>query len=427
MPSSLDSPHASSVLNLLFEMLIRYEQSEDLTIVHQWGVEQLMGLVDATAASLFLADELTGKLTCVYVCGGKDITGVQLERKQGIAGTVFETGVAQITDAASKDKRHDSQFDTASGFTTHNMITAPIISGTVRYGIVQLLNKYPETPVHYQDKGFSDFTKADLTLAEIAARIMALGLYAIQMAHKRAQEQVLRFEISQAIEIQQLMLNPSLSIPNICAKTRPAKQLGGDFFDYLQCGEMIVFCIGDVAGKGTPAALIMSSCIALFRSFKWNGNAISSSLNAFINQLNAFLISLNSDRFVVMSLGSLSLKKRDVELIPCGHSESMVFDFNTHNLDWFDALLPPLGVHPYEQINPPYHFRLLEKQALVLFTDGIVEDAGHAASVSQADIFHMFNTLKYERSAARLLDTFFALLDQHLTSQHDDQTVFIIV
>ena len=105
----------------------------------------------------------------------------------------------------------------------------------------------------------------------------------------------------------------------------------------------------------------------------------------------------------------------------------MVFDFNTRNLDWFDALLPPLGVHPYDQINPPYHFRLMEKQALVLFTDGIVEDVGHAASVSQTDIFHMFCALEYERPATQLLDTFFALLDQHLTSQHDDQTVFIIV
>ena len=74
--------------------------------------------------------------------------------------------------------------------------------------------------------GFSDFTKADLTLAEIAARIMAQGLYAIQMAHKRAQEQVLRFEISQAIEIQQLMLNSHYLFPIYALKPDLQNSLG---------------------------------------------------------------------------------------------------------------------------------------------------------------------------------------------------------
>ena len=59
---------------------------------------------------------------------------------------------------------------------------------------------------------------------------------------------------------------PERSDIDIYASETPAREVGGDLYDYFLRGDRLFFCIGDVSGKGMPAALIMAVVRAMFRS-----------------------------------------------------------------------------------------------------------------------------------------------------------------
>ncbi len=300
------------------------------------------------------------------------------------------------------------------------MITAPIFTSKRSFGVVQLLNKKTGNILE-------DFSAEDLALVAVAAQMMAQGIIAIEMASeiadRLAQEKLIAHEFAQAYEVQKLMLKPVKALQPICAKTLPAKELGGDFYDYFITEDRCFFCIGDVAGKGVPAALVMSCCISLFRSYTWDAGDIK----RFAHQLNTFLLSLNSERFVVITVGVFCLKTRQTHFLNCGHSDVMQFDFAAQNIRWFDAISPPLGIVPLEQTIQPYSFKLAKTEVLVMLTDGIAEKYDMAGLAAHDAIEKLFCSLDYTQDASSLL---MALLDdaaQKQIDQHDDETACVVV
>lgn len=145
----------------------------------------------------------------------------------------------------------------------------------------------------------------------------------------------------------------------------PMKEVGGDLYDFCRKGDVLWFIIGDVSGKGVPAAIFMSATVNLFRSALGH----SSSPKAIMEEMNAVISENNpSLTFVTAFIGCLHVTSGKLQYCNAGHNKPILTK---------SGILPvkanmPLG------FNGDYQFEeqsceIADGEMLVLYTDGVTE------------------------------------------------------
>jgi serine phosphatase RsbU (regulator of sigma subunit) len=131
-------------------------------------------------------------------------------------------------------------------------------------------------------------------------------------------------ELRIAREIQKRMLPhvfPRRREVDIYAMMTPAKEVGGDLYGYALLGDMLYFCVGDVSGKGVPAALYMAEVTRMFRTLvdgKLSPDTIATRLNHALAEDN------DQGMFVTMFIGLLNLKTGHMEYCNAGHNPPLL-------------------------------------------------------------------------------------------------------
>ena len=129
---------------------------------------------------------------------------------------------------------------------------------------------------------------------------------------------------------------------DLYASMTPAKEVGGDLYDYLIIGDNLFFCIGDVSGKGVPASLFMAMARNLFHVLaqqQLSPSEIATRLNATLSEDNKSLM------FVTMFIGVVDLSTGHLEFCNAGHNPPVFFgDGNSE----FIKMIPniPIGLDP---------------------------------------------------------------------------------
>lgn len=132
-----------------------------------------LDVVDAHAGSIILLDPKSGKLVFRYVVGEKaeELTGLQLEPGQGIAGSVFQSGHLRVSEDMTAEKDHFREVGERIHYKTHNMVTVPLKSYQGRcIGVMQVLNK---SDGHFDEH---DVATLDILGAQVAAAVEAARL-----------------------------------------------------------------------------------------------------------------------------------------------------------------------------------------------------------------------------------------------------------
>ncbi len=131
-------------------------------------------------------------------------------------------------------------------------------------------------------------------------------------------------ELRIAREIQKRMLPhvfPKRRDVDLYAMMTPAKEVGGDLYGYALIDDLLYFCVGDVSGKGVPAALYMAEVTRMFRTLV-DGKLMP---NAIANRLNHALAEDNDQgMFVTMFIGLLDLKSGRMEFCNAGHNPPLL-------------------------------------------------------------------------------------------------------
>jgi len=179
-------------------------------------------------------------------------------------------------------------------------------------------------------------------------------------------------ELKRAREIQQMLLPNTLpQIPGaqISGAWQPAREVGGDYFDVIQLDDKRVgICVGDVAGKGITAALLMANLQASFRAFA----SPDSSPKVVCSKLNKFLCANTaSGKFVTFFYAVLDEENRTLTYENAGHSPGMLLRAGgaTESLRGGGSVLGVLPDWQYQD----YEVQLGAGDKLVLTTDGITE------------------------------------------------------
>lgn len=157
---------------------------------------------------------------------------------------------------------------------------------------------------------------------------------------------------------------PERSDVGLYAYINPARDVGGDLYDFFLRDDRLMFCIGDVSGKGIPAALMMAVMRAMFRSEARK----SDSATAIVKTLNHNLsYEYTASYFVTMFVGILDLRTGHLDFCNAGHEPPLV---NGRQLDVKRNL--PIGALP-EWDYEGQETMLQSGDTLFLFTDGLSE------------------------------------------------------
>lgn len=151
------------------------------------------------------------------------------------------------------------------------------------------------------------------------------------------------------------------------AKLIPMREVGGDLYDYFRKGEDLFFIIGDVSGKGVPAAMFMSATVNLFRSAVQrlqSPKAIMEDMNHVLSENNPSLM------FVTAFIGRLHVPTGELLYCNAGHCEPIHLRLTIDRL----PLVPniPLGFDGKFQF-VEQSVLLSKGDSIVLYTDGITE------------------------------------------------------
>jgi len=191
-----------------------------------------------------------------------------------------------------------------------------------------------------------------------------------------AEKELIGCELRVASEIQQSMLpqgHLKREDVEICGCLVPAREVGGDLFDYFISDGRLFFCIGDVSGKGVPAAMVMAVVHTLFRS----ACARESNPARVMLEINRSMCRGNDTAmFVTLFIGVLDLATGGLRYCNAGHDAPFVIG-KDYGLLPVDTNLP-VGVS--EDMEYGVQETLLPQGSrLFLYTDGLTEamDRGH--------------------------------------------------
>jgi sigma-B regulation protein RsbU (phosphoserine phosphatase) len=240
--------------------------------------------------------------------------------------------------------------------------------------------------VEAMQEGVTDFVEKPWTntkLLEILRKQIAFGRERRESARRAAEESQNQkeialllheqeHEIAEARSIQQGFLPkeiPQLPGYEIASAWQSARVVGGDYFDVLPFDqETLGLCIADVAGKGMPAALLMSNLQAAVRGFASPTvppNELCARLNSLLRR------NMASDRFITFFYAQLDGPGRTLRYVNAGHNAPVVMhqDGSHHRLQEGGGVL---GIFPNQSFALGT-FRLEPGDRVVLFTDGVTE------------------------------------------------------
>ena len=245
-------------------------------------------------------------------------------------------------------------------------------------------------------------------------------------ANKERIESELR--IAQAIQMGMLPKSfpafPDRDDIALAAKIVPAKEVGGDLYDFFIENDKLYFIVGDVSGKGIPASLVMAVTCRLFRSiasFHNKPEEIITSLNDSLSDGN------ESNMFCTAFLGILDLKTGHLDYCNAGHNAPLVIGSNGNV-----SAIPvepnlPLGLFsgfPYQG----QETKLEKGTMLYLFTDGVNE--AEDMEMNQFGDDRLVSLLEKNAGVEpkEIVETTFAQVQLHAdgANQSDDITVMCI-
>ncbi len=429
----------AEVLHLYREVNLIYSFSEKLAAllelerVAQLTLQEMRHLIVATDGVIMLLDEQSGVMTSIAAFGEEMTTLEGFERGRGIVGAVAASGVGEIVNDVDSDPRRVTERTALKA-----LICAPLNVGERVIGIIALGSTLPMA-----------YTAAELKLLNTLALQTATAIEnarlferTVQAAEERErllalhQEVVLararlENEMTLAARIQADLFPaslPSIDGLELAARNKPARRCGGDYYDALTVGpsgdERLLLCVADVAGKGLPAALVMSNMQATLRALLGR----TSSLPQLARQANELLYGATSpEKYVTAALAELSPSTGAVRFVGAGHLDNVILraDGSVVTLSSTGA---PLGLLPDGLPYGQSEQTIEPGDCLVLYSDGVT-DAQNAdgEEFGEDRLFHSLRSVAGQ-SALTILDHVFDALDAFVAGalQFDDITVLVV-
>ncbi|MCX6135796.1 MAG: SpoIIE family protein phosphatase [Ignavibacteriales bacterium] len=272
------------------------------------------------------------------------------------------------------------------------------------------------------------YAKADLEFLYSLANLAIISIENARLFRDAIEKQRLEDELAIAREIQQGLLPASIpKIPGfeVSAVNITSLQVGGDYYDVVPIHwEEFILAIGDVSGKGTPAALLMANVQASLRAFAPMGMSLPAA-TARINDLTC--ANTGQDKFITFFWGSLYTKTREFRYVNAGHNPPFLLkaDGSVQRLDIGGIILGLMKtMTPYQEGS----VSLSSGDVIVMFTDGVSEAMnGQEEDFTEERLEQVLRKVRTQ-SPARIIAEIQTALEAHTqdTPQSDDITMLVL-
>lgn len=275
-----------------------------------------------------------------------------------------------------------------------------------------------------------DFQAPDLKLFSTIAEPAAANLENALLHQEMLVQTRIQTEMDLARQVQMRLLpqrTPSIAGIELAAQSRPASHVGGDFYDFVTNNEQILtLMLGDVSGKGMPAALLMAMLRSVLR-----GKALEMTTPAparLLGNTNEYLHHDFSevDMFATLFVGQYDWRCHRLYYANDGHAP-VIYRPVEGPARLLPADAPPLGLLPVN-LAEQYILDFQPGDLLVITSDGFSE-----AEDQQGELFGYDRLLQLideyaAADAAGLIQQIFTTIDQYTgqRSQADDQTLLVL-
>jgi sigma-B regulation protein RsbU (phosphoserine phosphatase) len=257
-------PEANKQLEIVYRMMSAFASSSDIGQTLYEGLDYIREEIGAEAASFFMLQDSGDVLRCDACIGPTDITGLEIPADQGIVGAVTQSDEMRYVRDTAEDSDFTGAVDAKTGFVTKSMICVPVSGNGKRFGALQLINRLDGAL----------FSADDAALVSVYGKSAALALANSQMTKRMVEADNFQRDLRMASRVQESLF-PNADFDFIHGVNIPKKGVSGDLYDYVSRDGQTYFCMADVSGKGTDAALVMAKTHSLFRSLSRNMPAVN--------------------------------------------------------------------------------------------------------------------------------------------------------
>jgi sigma-B regulation protein RsbU (phosphoserine phosphatase) len=275
-----------------------------------------------------------------------------------------------------------------------------------------------------------EFSASDLKLGNSIAHYTGTQIENILLIRSNIEMARSETEIELAQQIQKSLLPkgaPVISDLDFNISSQPASRIGGDFYDFIfQSNQKLNLIIGDISGKGMPAALLMAMTLKVIRSETDRSNMPAP--NIIINRSNGLLYQDYNDAvmFSTIFIGQYDIISRDLHYANAGHSP-VIFCPKGQKAELLKADTVPLGMFPEMSVKTR-KIQINPGDVLVMATDGINETSNLSARLFGISQLTSLVEKLSELSASEIKDAILQAVQIYGAgkSQEDDRTLIVI-
>ena len=417
--SSLD---LHPTIRLLLDIVGKFNSTMDPSRLLHDIIESTKGMVEAEASSLFLLSDGGKNLELTIPTGPAtaEVSGKKIASDHGISGWVVQHQQPVLITDVQSDPRFQGELLSNPKFQSRNMICVPLNNNQGKtIGVLQAINIK------------EDFLNEEmLGLFQTLANQAATALENVHVKQQQLAAELVNKELEVATEIQARFFpqqTPNLDGYEVAGCSIPAKDVGGDYYDFIPNPEPCQhgFVVADVTGKGVPASLLMATMRATLRAnIQNNPNDIVQALR----QVNGDIYRDSPvDKFITSIYCNLDYESHELSYVNSGHNPPYIVRANDNRIEELDQGGVMLGI--MEEIDLPKATLSIDKgDILMLFSDGVTEATNPSGELFSEERFEQWlldhNQLSAEEMKDALLKT---LRDYADGSPQSDDITFIIV
>jgi sigma-B regulation protein RsbU (phosphoserine phosphatase) len=306
----------------------------------------------------------------------------------------------------------------------HSELLLPLSVKDELLGFMSLGQKLSEAPYSSTDLRLLSSVAAQTGLALELARLNSAIGREIAARERLNRELEIAREVQQHLFPQHFPVISGLDYSGLC---RPAREVGGDYYDFLELPEgRLGVAIGDVSGKGIGASLLMASLGASLRGQA----AVVENLTELVQRVNNLVYGASTaNRYATFFYAEYNPANLQLSFVNAGHNPPMILRRRNPGCQSFrlDAGGPPVGLlrnSAYEQGS----IALGTGDLVVLFTDGISESMNNEDEEWGEERLIDFAKTCVDMSAVEAMERIMSAAQSFAAgaSQHDDMTVVVL-
>jgi sigma-B regulation protein RsbU (phosphoserine phosphatase) len=414
----LSHPEQANTLALLYEVSREVTSILDREELLRRVAERIKKIVKYDVFSVMLWNEQTQHLESIFSmrCGSSIPARTRMPLHKGLTGTAAgERRVLRINDVTD-DARY---IRCDSGVPVRSELVVPLLMQDRLIGVLDLESSEPHA-----------FTLEHERMLSTLGSYVAIALENARLFQEATEnERRMRSELDTAREIQrQLLPTGAREVPglDLAAAYVPARELGGDFYDFLPYGQgRLGFMLGDVSGKGTAAALYGSLAIGTVREIVVDHACEPAYMLALLNQ--RLLAARLDSRFIAMLFAVYDASTRKITLANAGGPYPLLVRDGQVRAIRLEGV--PLGLIPDTQYDETT-IDLVPGDVVLFASDGILESANAAQEEFGPErLTVLLSAISQGDSARDIAEQILAATDGHSgtgIAPHDDRTLVVL-